>query len=258
MPQTPRDPTPGAPFSKSSTRRRPAGEPKRAVAYLRVSTEGQDLGPEAQRAAIEAWARGAGVTIAAWCSDLGVSGAADLAERPGLQLALNTIAAERAGVLVVAKRDRLARDSLIALTLERDVARHGGRIVSADGVGNGSTPADEFMRSILDGAAAYERKLIAQRTSAALRAKRARGERPGEVPYGWSADPKGKLSPHPGELATMARARELRAQGLAQRAVVRELEDEGHRGRTGRPLRLAQVQRILAPSRDAHGGATAL
>lgn len=227
-------------------RRRPPGDPKRAVAYLRVSTDDQQLGPEAQRAAIEAWARGAGVAITAWCSDLGVSGAADLADRPGLQLALDTIAAERVGALVVAKRDRLARDSLIALTLERDVARHGGRIVSADGVGNGSTAADEFMRSILDGAAAYERRLIAQRTSAALRAKRARGERPGEVPFGWSADEKGKLHPHPDELATMARARELRALGLAQRAVVRELEGEGHRGRTGRPLGLTQVQRILA------------
>lgn len=44
----------------------------------------------------------------------------------------------------------------------------------------------------------------------------------------------------------MARTRELRAQGLVQRAVVRELKADGYRARSGRPLGLAQAQRILA------------
>lgn len=38
------------------------GDPKRAVAYLRVSTDEQRLGPEAQRAAIAAWGAREGVT----------------------------------------------------------------------------------------------------------------------------------------------------------------------------------------------------
>lgn len=152
---------------------------------------------------------------------------------------------------MVAKRDHLARDVLIALTIERDVKRLGACIVSADGTGNGATAADELMRTILDGAAAYERKLIAARTTAALGALRARGYRAGEVPFGFLADAEGKLSPHPGEVATIARARELRAGGLAQRAVVAQLSAEGRRARSGRPLGLAQVQRILAASNAA-------
>jgi DNA invertase Pin-like site-specific DNA recombinase len=40
---------------------------------------------------------------------------------------------------------------------------------------------------IMDAAAAYERALIRARTKAALAAKRARGERSGEVPYGFRA-----------------------------------------------------------------------
>jgi len=53
-----------------------------AVAYLRVSTDRQELGPEAQRAAIEAWATREGVTVAAWHVEAGVSGAAPIADRP--------------------------------------------------------------------------------------------------------------------------------------------------------------------------------
>jgi hypothetical protein len=81
---------------------------KAAVAYLRVSTEDQQLGPEAQRAAIEAWAAREGVQVVAWHLDQGVSGGADVEDRPGLVAALRV---ERAGILLVAKRDRLARES---------------------------------------------------------------------------------------------------------------------------------------------------
>src|SRR5215468_4760276 len=47
-------------------RRVAAGDERRAVAYLRVSTEEQHLGPEAQRAAVEAWAKVRSVTSASW------------------------------------------------------------------------------------------------------------------------------------------------------------------------------------------------
>ena len=50
------------------------GDPNVVVAYVRVSTDEQKIGPEAQRAAIEAWARAAGVQVVAWHEDLGVSG----------------------------------------------------------------------------------------------------------------------------------------------------------------------------------------
>ena len=53
-----------------------------AVAYLRVSTSEQHLGPEAQRAAIEAWAARENITVVAWHTDHGVSGRSDIDDRP--------------------------------------------------------------------------------------------------------------------------------------------------------------------------------
>jgi DNA invertase Pin-like site-specific DNA recombinase len=99
-------------------RRKPVrGDPKIAVAYLRVSTEDQSLGPEAQSAAIVTWAQREGIRIARWCSDQGVSGAMEPEQRPAFMEAMGALREHNAGVLVVAKRDRLARDVMAARTI---------------------------------------------------------------------------------------------------------------------------------------------
>src|SRR5260370_30004876 len=64
-----------------------AGDQAVAVAYVRVSTEEQNLGPEAQRAAIGAWAERHGVRIAATFEDR-LSGGTAPEDRPGLVAAL--------------------------------------------------------------------------------------------------------------------------------------------------------------------------
>ena len=226
-------------------RRHRPGDPTRAVAYIRVSTEEQHLGPEAQRLAITQWAERSKLTVLAWHSDLGVSGASDLTARPSLGAALNDLVTLRAGVLVVARRDRLARDVVVAASIERAASANGGRVISADGVGNGDSPADQFMRTILDGAAAYERALIRARTRAALKARRARGERAGNVPWGYKTDESGRLYDKEGERNVITRVIELRRAGASLRDIVRTLAREGHTARSGQALLLTQVARIV-------------
>ena len=233
-------------MTASSVARRTRSDVTVAVAYLRASTDDQHLSPDAQRAAVETWARAAGVSVVSWHVDAGVSGAADLGDRPALGAALVALRHHRAGLLVVAKRDRLARDCYVAGAIDRAAAAAGARVVSADGTGNGDTPADGFMRSVLDAAAAYERALIRSRTKAALAVKKARGERTGTVRYGFTADAAGRLVECPAELAVIAQVRALRDAGLSHRAIVAELARIGVIGRTGRALGLSQVQNILA------------
>lgn len=223
------------------------GNPRTAIGYLRVSTDEQRLGPEAQRAAIEAWAAGEDVQVTAWHVDHGVSGATAIEARPALRAALADLRANGAGILVVAKRDRVARDVVIAAMVERAATAAGARLVSADGTGNGNSPADAFMRTVIDGAAAYERGLIRARTKAALGAKAARGERTGEVPYGFRLAADGvRIEADDAEQGVIAVVRELRAAGLSHRAIVRVLADRGLLSRAGRPLGQTQVARMLA------------
>lgn len=217
-----------------------------AVGYCRVSTDDQRLGAEAQRAAIEAWAAREGVTVVAWYTDHGVSGAAPIEARSGLLAALSALREHGAGLLLVAKRDRVARDVGVAIAVERAASAAGAVLVSVDGTGNGDSPADAFMRTIVSGAAAYERDLIRARTKAALAVKAGRGERVGSIPYGFTLAADGvHLEPVQAEQAVIARARELAADA-SLRAVAAALAGEGHVSRTGRMFAASQVARMLA------------
>lgn len=217
------------------------------MAYLRVSTDHQHLGPEAQRAQINAWAARAGVVVVAWHHDQGISGATPLDGRPGLQMALEDLRAHGAGVLVVAKRDRLARDVIVAATVEQAARRAGASVIAADGAGNGDGPAEEMLRHIMDAVAAWERKTIAGRVKAALAVKAARGERTGNVPRGLRVGDDGRrLEEDPDERAVIERARSLRASGMSFRRIVVQLEEEGARARTGAPLKLSAVHSMCS------------
>lgn len=223
-----------------------SGDPLRAVAYLRVSTDRQDLGPEAQRTAIEQWAAREGVTVVAWHFDQGVSGGAPIDKRPALLEALASLETERAGILVVAKRDRLARDTMNAILLEGLATKAAARIVSAAGEGtdaDDSDPAAFMLRRILDVFAEYERLVIKARTRAALRVKKARGQALGEVPYGYRRDA-GMLVADAGEQAVIAEAKALRAAGHSIRGVGAELARRGYVSRKGTPFRVALLHAL--------------
>lgn len=212
--------------------------------YMRVSTEDQRLGIEAQRAAVRRWARREGVVLAAEYSE-DVSGGAPLDRRPQLEAAIAALEAHGAGLLLVHKRDRLARDVMAAVMVDRLVERAGARVVTADGTANDDAPEAALQRGLMDLFAQYERAIIRSRTRAALAAKKARGELVGAAPFGQRVAADGvRLEPHAGEAAAVARVAYLRAGGMSLREIVRQLEADGFRGRTGRPLALTQVARL--------------
>lgn len=98
--------------------------PSRAIGYIRVSTQQQadsQLGLEAQHAAITDAAQRLKTTLAQVCADAGLSDTLDIADRPGLADALNAL--RRGDTLIVAKRDRLARDVFLSVLIEREVQR---------------------------------------------------------------------------------------------------------------------------------------
>lgn len=205
--------------------KKPVTDPKKAVVYIRASTEEQHLGPEAQRAAVEQHAFRHGLSIVAIHRDLGVSGGTPLAECDGLMAAMADLETHRAGLLLVAKRDRLARDVMKAAMVTSRVEALGATIVSAAGEGEGDDPAAKLMRTMIDAFAEYERAMIAARTRAALQAKKKKGERIGGIPYGFS-DLDGKLVPNDAEREVIVAARELSSRGVSLRGICRMFLEE--------------------------------
>jgi DNA invertase Pin-like site-specific DNA recombinase len=200
----------------------------KAVAYIRVSTEDQNLGPEAQRAAIERYASANGIAIVATFADQGMSGGAELEKRINLLAAIDALDEHKAGILLVAKRDRLARDLLVSAMVERLVERQGARIESADGVGSGTGPEAFMMRGMMDLFAVYERLVIKARTKAALAVKSARGERVGQIPFGLRLAADGRrLERDDAEQAVLATMRARRADGVTFEMIADELNAAG-------------------------------
>ena len=227
-------------------RKRHEGNTAVVVGYVRASKESQELTPEAQRVALERWCRDHGAALAVVHED-NLCSVTPVDKRPGLLAALDAVAELGAGVLLVARRDRLARDPILTAMVERLVERTGARVQSAAGEGNGDGPTEQLMRRIVDAFSEYERALIRQRTAAALRVKASRGERTGGVPYGYQLAADGvHLEPHEAEQAIAAAARELREAGMSLRAVGAALEGRGLLPRSGRRWHAETVAGLLA------------
>src|SRR5258708_28087065 len=143
---------------------------ERAIAYLRVSTQQQQrsgLGIEAQRAAIERFAAAESLLITAEYSEFETGKGADALDRRP-QLAAALAAARKAKCsIVVSKLDRLSRDVAFVSGL---MAQRVPFIVAELG-----RDADPFMLHLYAALAEKERRLISERTTAALQAKKASG-----------------------------------------------------------------------------------
>jgi DNA invertase Pin-like site-specific DNA recombinase len=149
----------------------------RAIGYLRVSSQEQGnsrLDLEAQRPAIEAFALAQGIELLDVVEEV-ASGGLDPSLRPVLAAALTTARKHRA-VILVAKLDRLSRDvHVISGLMMRQV-----RFVVAE-LG---TDVDPFTLHIFAALGQQERRMIGQRTSAALQRKIAAGWQAGNPSLG--------------------------------------------------------------------------
>ena len=143
---------------------------ERAVAYYRVSTRQQQrsgLGIEAQRATVTRFAEAERLTIIAEYVEAETGKGADaLDRRPQLAAALAAAKAAKCCVLV-SKLDRLSRDVAFVSGL---MAQRVPFIVAELG-----RDADPFMLHLYAALAEKERRLISERTKAALAVRKASG-----------------------------------------------------------------------------------
>lgn len=181
--------------------------PTTAIMYARVSTGRQaasGLGLEAQKAAVEAFAKQHGYKLAGEYIETHTGKGHDaIARRPKLAAALAHAKKAKAPV-IVSKLCRLGRDvhfisGLMVNRVPFIVAELGPEV-------------DPFMLHIYAAVAQQERGLIAKRTSDALRAAKRRGVKLGKT---------GKVRARENKAAANAHAKELAA-------TIREIRQAGH------------------------------
>jgi len=216
-----------------------------AVAYYRVSTERQrrsGLGIEAQRAAVVRFAEVEGFAIAAEFVEAETGKGADaLDRRPQLAAALAAGRAKKCPVLV-AKLDRLSRDVAFIAGL---MAQRVPFIVAELGV-----DADPFMLHLYAALAEKERRLISERTKAALAARKAQGAKLGNRRNAPEAAALGRRSLAADADAFAANVRpiveSLRAGGLTDlRGLAFALNSRGVRTARGGRWHVSNVKNVI-------------
>ncbi len=220
----------------------------RTVGYVRVSTDKQadhGISLEAQEAKLRAYAELYGLDLLEVIVDAGAS--AKTLDRPGLRRALGMLRKGEAEALLVAKLDRLTRSVRNLGELVEGYFAHGkAALLSVAEQIDTRSAGGRLVLNVLASVAQWEREAIGERTSAALRHKRQKGEKTGgDVPFGYRAR-NGRLVVPEGEQAIIRTARDLRAAGLSLRATASRLEALGYVSRRGRPFLAAQVARMLA------------
>lgn len=185
-----------------------------AVGYCRVSTDGQGergYGLEAQQAQIEAEAKQRGWDLAHVYVD--VASGKSTRRRPEFATMLGVLADKQADVLIVAKLDRLSR-SLVDFAQVMALAQEQGWGIDALDIGvDTSTINGELIANIIMALAQWERRIIGQRTTAALAQVRASGKALGR-PTGVSVE-------------TLRLIRTLRRSGLSWQKIAHALAAEG-------------------------------
>jgi site-specific DNA recombinase len=131
-------------------------------------------------------------------------------------------------VLVVYSLSRLARSTRDAIDIADRLGKAGADLVSLTERIDTTTAAGKMVFRMLAVLAEFERDLVSERTAAALAHKRYKGERVGDIPYGWRlADDEVTLIPLESEQAAIQRIKAMRDRGCSYRAIAEELTRRG-------------------------------
>lgn len=216
------------------------------VGYIRVSTGKQadsGLSLEAQETKVRAMATLKDCKLSEVIVDAAES-AKDL-DRPGAQKVLKMVRGREVSGVVITKLDRLTRSvrdlaDLLDLFRRKNVA-----LISVAETLDTSTASGRLVINVMGSVGQWEREIIGERTADALQAKLARGERAGNVAYGWRADATGALHADPSEQAAISKIQKLRSAGTSLREIADSLNAEGLRTRRGTEWRFQYVSNAL-------------
>ena len=218
----------------------------RALGYRRISKDEEgSVSLDYQKAEIEKLCEREGLTLIGVETDEGISGKS-IKSRPAVQRVLQAVDKREIDCVVVYKSDRMSRDGIESLQIEKLLIKRGVDYWSAtEGRLTDDNVESEFLSYIRAGLNQRERKLIAMRTRQALARKKEKGDRVGGRPrYGWKVED-GQLIEDATEQEAIRRMKALKAKGYTQREIVEALQREGIRNRKGGLFNHTQICRIL-------------
>lgn len=219
----------------------------KTVVYYRVSTKNQAgdraYGLPAQAETVAVFSRREGITIDETFTDGGASGST--LDRPALQSLLRACREGTIARVIVPRLDRLNRDLLGQLIIERELKEAGVTLTSATEAIEGDEPSAVMVRQIFGAISQMERSMIASRLRGGRRAKAAQGGFAGSgCPYGY-VPAGGFLEVDPAAAEVVRRVFKARRRGSSLREIAAQINAEGIPTRRGARWTAVQVKNIL-------------
>ena len=222
-----------------------AKEATPVAAYLRTSSAA-NLGGDSdhrQRAAIRAYAEGAGLVVAAEFYDGATSGADPVETRPGFAAMLAEVEGSGVRLVLVEDASRFARSVLAQELGVLIMAGRGVRVVTAGGEDLTATddPAKVMMRQVAGAFAEYEKARLVHKLRGARDRRSAALGRRVEGRKGYAETSPGLVR----EAKRLARRNPKSGEVRSLRAIAGALAAAGHVTAAGRPFSASQVRRLL-------------
>ena len=220
---------------------------RKAVAYLRTSSKanvGADKDSDKrQRAAIEAYAKGAGFEIVEAFYDAAISGADPVGNRPGFAEMLEQLLSNGARTIIVESPDRFARDLMVQLAGHDMLKAKGISLVAASAPMHfvEDTPTAILVRQVLGAIAEFEKTTLVAKLAAARRRKRVAT---GEKVEGRKSHAEAR--PEVVRLAKTLARKKPKGGKMSLRAISAELAARGILNERGKPFNPKSVAVMLA------------
>lgn len=217
----------------------------KAALYVRVSTEDQasnGVSLSMQEERLRAYAKARDWQVTKVYVDDGAS--AKTLDRPALTRLMEDARARKFEAVCIFKLDRLTRSVHDLGTLLEFFDKRDLGLVSLSESFDATTAVGRLMMNLLGSVSQWEREIIGERTSAALRHKRNHLRVYGEVPFGFKRIGD-RLEPLDRELAIVRRMYGLRRDSLTLRAIADTLNRDRIRTKKGKQWAAEQVRYIL-------------
>ena len=225
---------------------------KKVVAYIRVSTDQQDLSLEVQAMKLNAFCQFHSLTPMSIFSDEDVSGRKPLLERPGGK-AMAKYLAENPDVkgIVALRVDRMFRNDIDGLSTADLWAEKGIDFYATDIAGNSVNVRSSHGRllfTLMLSFAVFESMRIGERTQDALAALKSAKKKYSHAPYGFYANSDNGLVLHEGEAAVVRKIINLTLDGYGNTRISDILNEEKVPTKRDKVWHPSTIRNILANS----------
>jgi site-specific DNA recombinase len=218
----------------------------KTIGYARVSTAGQaqegiSLGNQIKK--IQSYCALNDLELVDIVVDEGLS-AKSLKGRPQAQRLIERAKQEKLSV-VVYKLDRMFRNTIESISTIQGLEKSGVTFHSINEKLDTSSAMGKFFTTMISAMAELERNVISERTRDALQAKKALGERVGNIAFGYRLNEVGKVVEDEIEQEILHTIRESRKNGFSLQKIANHLNSLGYTTRTSGEFKKTHIQKLV-------------